>query len=125
MCSFYEDIVQTLKLASHPLYKFPKRNFQRHLGWNVYVADLHEVARDAFLLWKEEGKPRQGPVFEMKNITNTRFKYALRYIKNNEYSMRRDTLATKLQSNNVEGFWKEVKVIDNCNTPIPTNIEGW
>ena len=57
-------------------------------------------------------------------MTNTRFKYALRYIKNNEYYVRRDALATKLQSNNVEGFWKEVKLTDNCNTRLPTNIEG-
>ncbi len=38
--------------------------------------------------------------------------------------MRRDDLATKLQTNNVEGFWKEVQLIDNSNTPLPTNIEG-
>ncbi len=70
----------------------------------VHVADLHDVARDAFLLWKEQGKPRQGPIFEKKKRANAHFKYALRYIKNNEDSMRRDALATKLQTNNVEGF---------------------
>ncbi len=75
-------------------------------------------------MWKKQGKPRQGPVFEIKKRTNACFKYALRYINNNEDSMRRDALATKLQTNNVEGFWKEVKLIDNSNTPLPTNIEG-
>ncbi len=60
----------------------------------------------------------------MKKRTNARFKYALRYIKNNEDPIRRDALATKLQTNNVEGFWKKVKHIDNSNTRLPTNIEG-
>ena len=63
LCSFYEDIVQALKLASQPLYNFSKCNFHCRPGWNVYVADIHEAARDAFLLWKEEGNPRQSPVF--------------------------------------------------------------
>ena len=49
--------------------------------WNEHVADMHDIARDAFLMWKDQGKPRQGPVFEMKKRTNARFKYALRYIK--------------------------------------------
>ncbi len=38
--------------------------------------------------------------------------------------MRRDSLANKLQSNNIEDFWKEIKLIDNRSTPLPTNIEG-
>jgi hypothetical protein len=38
--------------------------------------------------------------------------------------MKRDALGTKRQNNNVEGFWKVINLIDNSNTPLPTNIEG-
>ena len=38
--------------------------------------------------------------------------------------MRADSLARKLQKNNVNDFWKEIKSINNCKTPLPSNIDG-
>ena len=91
LCIFYEDIVKVLKLKSHQFYNFPKCNSQCRPGWNVHVADLQKDARDAFLLQKEQGKPRQGPTCEMKKRANACFKYAIRYIKYNENAMRKAT----------------------------------
>ena len=28
-------------------------------GWNDLVKDVHEAARDAYLLWKDSGEPRR------------------------------------------------------------------
>lgn len=30
----------------------------------------------------------------------------------------------KLQNNNQNDFWKEIKRINNCKTSLPTNISG-
>ena len=38
--------------------------------------------------------------------------------------MRRDSLANNLMQNNITSFWKEVKSLNNCKTPLPTNIDG-
>ncbi len=57
-------------------------------------------------------------------MTNSRFKYALRYIKNNENDMTADSLAGKLCNNGVDDFWEEVRNINNSETPLPTNIQG-
>lgn len=38
--------------------------------------------------------------------------------------MRSDSLARKLQNNNVNDFWKEIKAIKNCKTSLPSNIDG-
>ena len=35
--------------------------------WNDQVKKLHEAARDAYLLWKHSGKPRQGVVYDIMN----------------------------------------------------------
>ncbi len=45
-----------------------------HLNRNEHVADLHTAAREAFLLWKDTGKNKQGPVFELKKRTNNAMK---------------------------------------------------
>ena len=122
--SLYRTIIDALKVAILPLVKERRSHPNSHPGWNEYAADLHKVARDAFLIWRDHGKPRQGPLLELKKKANTRFKYALSHIKRNENSLSRDALARKLQNNSVEDFWKEVKLLDNSNTPLPTNIEG-
>ena len=122
--SMYRTIIDALKVASLPLVKERRSHPNSRPGWNEYAADLHKEARDAFLIWRDNGKPRQGPLLELKKKANARFKYALRHIKRNENSLRRDALARKLQNNSVKDFWKEVKLLDNSNTPLPTNIEG-
>ena len=38
--------------------------------------------------------------------------------------MRADSLAGKLSSHNYCDFWKEVKVLNNCKAPLPSNING-
>ena len=42
------------------------RGYNPRPGWNEHVADLHSAARDAFFLWRDGGKPKHGPVFDMK-----------------------------------------------------------
>ena len=121
---FYDNIVECLKVAGEPLKKMSKCTHKGKPGWNEHVAELHTASREAFTLWKDSGCAKQGPIFELKKRTNARFKYALRFIKNNEDTMRGNSLASKLKNNRVEDFWKEVKIINNCRTPLPTNIEG-
>ena len=38
--------------------------------------------------------------------------------------MRADSLARKLQINNVNDFWKEIKTVNNSKVPLPSNIDG-
>ena len=120
----YNQIVDSLHTASEPLYKFRNRVRNIRPGWNEHVAELHTAARDAFKLWVDTGKSRQGQIFQWKQRSHLRFKYALRFIKNNENTMRADSLARKLQNRGHKDFWKEVKSMSNSKTPLPTNIEG-
>ena len=32
-------------------------------GWNDHVDELHQMARDKFVVWVNEGKPRHGLIF--------------------------------------------------------------
>ena len=39
-------------------------------------------------------------------------------------ALRKEALAKKLAELNPEAFWHEIKTINNCNTPLPSSIEG-
>ena len=60
----------------------------------------------------------------MKNRTKTRFKGAMRFIKNNEDTLKKDSLARKLLSKNDKEFWKEIRVMNSSNMPLQNVIDG-
>ncbi len=60
---FYNDIIRGLNTASEPLYKFTKCAGAHRPGCNEHVEELHNIAMDAFLMSKENGKLKQGLIF--------------------------------------------------------------
>ena len=41
-----------------------------------------------------------------------------------ENMLREEALAKKLADLNPEAFWREIRNINNCNTPLPSSIES-
>jgi len=124
LCGLYDSIVETLNIASRHFYKPQRKAYTIKPGWNEHVSELHAIARSAFKDWIESGRNRQGPLFEAKKRANANFKYALRYIKKNENSMRSDSLAYKLHNKCYNDFWKEVRGMNSNKVSLPANIEG-
>ncbi len=60
----------------------------------------------------------------LKNVPKPGLNMPLRFIKQNENSTRKDSLARKLNNHSVNDFWKEVKLINNSKTPLSTDIDG-
>jgi len=93
-------------------------------GWNDYVTDSHEAARDAYLLWKGSGKPRFGPVHDLMRRTRCYFKYTLRKCKRDRNMIIADKMYDKLSHKNDRGFWSDVKKQQNKHVPLPDCING-
>ena len=95
-------------------------------GWNEACTELHAEARDAFLLWINSGKPRQGATFELMSKSRARFKHALRQCKDASSHHTADSIAKKLLKCDSRGFWKEVKKLNNKDkdVPLPETIDG-
>ena len=107
------------------LFDFNVRNNRRgRPGWNDYTNELHEGARECFIMWRDAGKPRQGPICDMMKLSRARFKYSLRFIKQHESQLRKDALANKLAQGKPGEFWKDVRLMNNCRTPLPCSIDG-
>ena len=124
LCVLYDRIVQGLNEASKPLTQRRAKKYSLRPGWNEYVDELHQQAREAFKNWVIAGKSRHGPECEIKKKAVARFKYAVRYIKRNELTLRANALARKMQQNDVNDFWNEVKIMNYSKIPLPSIMEG-
>ena len=94
-------------------------------GWNTYVKDSHNAARDAFYLWKQHGSPRNGPVAYLMRHSQAVYKYCLRSCKKQEQKNRADNIANSLM--NIEkrhDFWNNVKKVTNSKPSLPNSLDG-
>ena len=56
--------------------------------------------------------------------TILQFKYALRYVKQHENIMRKDSLAKKLAMSDPTKFWSEIRTTSGQNNTLPSCVEG-
>ena len=125
IASLYSDIVNCLHCAASGGIPITKGNCMSDEhntpGWNEYVKDAHSEARDAFKLWVQSSKPRQGDVFQSMKQSRARFKFKLRQCKREEARVRADILANDLVKRNTTQFWKHVsKQHRRCIIPADT-----
>jgi len=91
-------------------------------GWNTYVKEKHDIARDAFLGCTRHGKPKIGFLFENMKRTRALFKLALRYYKNHIEEMKADACADTLMED-CHKFWNHIyKISDNEAVNHVSNI---
>ena len=126
---YYNTIVGTIKTSSLVLQQRStaagSRNTARSRpGWNDHVKEVQRASIEAFQIWRESGMPTQGPIYEYKKSTHAQYKYAVRYIKNNEDLIIRNAMAEKLLSGNSKDFWGDVKKLNNTKSVSAANIEG-
>ena len=91
-------------------------------GWNEYVKEQHEAARDAYWLWLEMGKPMNGDVFTLMKLCRSRFKYALRKCMRDKETSVYDNIADKMCQTDQRNFWKEIRCRPTMNSNVKANI---
>jgi hypothetical protein len=107
---YYSSIIACVKEATDQCIpsKCVKSSHFSVAGWNDFADEKHKAARNAFLSWVADGKPRHGYSYEIMKITRAKFKLAMRYCRSNEERLKSDALARDHLSNN-SNFWKRVK----------------
>ena len=120
----YDDIINSLQAASDSCFHQAKRkNFEIIPGWSDNVKDLHEIARETFLFWVTNGKPRAGPLFSAMKITRAQFRLALKRCRQDEEMSRADGLAKSFENKNYKDFWSSVKKTNNNNASATNDVE--
>jgi len=77
-------------------------------GWNEFVLDAKESASDAYVLWHQWNKLKQGLIFQLMQRSRARYKYAIHYCRQQESRTLADSLAHSSSSRNFSSFWKKV-----------------
>ena len=93
-------------------------------GWNELVKSHHELAHDAYLLWKTNNKPRTGPIFDLMKRTRSRFKLEFHKCKQNEERIRYEKISESLLNHDFDSFWKNVKKINRKTCVLSSVVDG-
>jgi len=75
-------------------------------------------------IWKENGCPKRGQVYEVFTHVKRQYHYAVRRINRRDKWLRRQRMAENLCINARRDIWSEVKQIDNCSTPVAPCVDG-
>lgn len=109
LSEFYSQIIKQLINSGKEIFNLRRDNTRNIPGWNDLVKDLHSHARNTFLIWRQNGSPREGHLALLMRQTRAQFKLALRHCKWNEDQMRANALSAKLNNHDYQQFWKNVQ----------------
>ena len=100
----YNDFINILTRSSDKVYKIKhskkRKRGPRKPGWSDYVKEKHLASIEFYKLWRDNGKPRQGPYFEHYHRSKLSYKYAVRAIKRKTDTIQADNVANKLNNSN-------------------------
>ena len=112
--AMYNSIIQAMKISSKEFMqqRESSRTYNIIPGWNEFCREVHSNARDAFIIWAMNGRPRSGPLHRNMQITRATFKQALRRCKASESKAHADSLARKLLIPSV------TQCVARCREPV-------
>ena len=119
----YAHLTEGLLASSNHLTFKTKPKFKQIPGWNDSCKNLHSVARENFLLWKENGMPKFGSYYDNMKTSRSLFRSALSQCRENEKSIREEKIVTAFQNKDFRSFWRNIfaKNKSNCTTIDGTN----
>ena len=122
----YNEFVNILKTSGDKVYNVKNNRTARKCphkpGWSEYVKGKHTAAINFYKLWRDNGKPRQGPYYDCYRRSKLAYKYAVRAIKRKTDSILADKTANQLNKNDYSGFWDSVKKFNRSKTVLPQQI---
>ena len=70
----HDSIMGSLTACSQPLTAPNNRDIKQAIvpGWNEYVKEHNDAAMDAYWLWREMGKPRNGHAFTLMKLCSSK-----------------------------------------------------
>ena len=85
--NLYGNFVNGLAQSSKYFVQIHKHSENQKPGWNDICKEAYSQKREAFLMWKDSGKPKSGPVFAIYNKVRANFTYFLHYCKLQELQL--------------------------------------
>ena len=105
---YYGILIEILSVAadsSVPRVSRETRSATNH-WWSEELDDLKAMSLNAFLLWKDAGKPRSGPIFDVYRREKYSYKLAIRHARCKVDNSISNDLHDALLTKNNSQFWK-------------------
>ena len=118
----YKGISDSLLDAGDTLPSNVKHNYSQVNGWNSNCREQHTLDSDAYLIWRANGKKRQGVLFDSMKQTWAQLNLVRRNCRQEEAQISVDLLANKLIEKNDCALWKEVQKVNNSQTPLASSV---
>ena len=93
-------------------------------GWNEHCAGKKEAALMWHWRWKEAGRPRSGLLCDMRKRSRLQYHYAVKRCQQENNAMKSKRMAECMLSNDVRGYWSEVKRIKGNAKKIPGMVDN-
>lgn len=130
LATSYESVTEAITKSGvqNIQLKDQHKGHPKHIpGWNSLVKSKHELARKTFLLWRESGSPKEGPIAVQMRQSRLAFKYALRKCRKLAERQKTNIMALHLCNQDPTRFWALVKNQLNSFATLPPsfgNITG-
>ena len=119
---YFSDIIDAICKADKCLPR-SKPGISRDF-WTPELTELKTASYDAFIIWRDVGKPSSGPIFDLKKKANARYKFAVRKAKNTFDQSRSDAIHSNLVNGNNNRFWKSWQELHGKKSDVPTRVNG-
>ena len=116
MCNFYKSIRESLLTAGDTVRS--NTNYEQVPGWNDFVEEHHTEAREYYLVWRDNGKPRFGPIYWEMTRSRLQFKRALKNCRQQREAIIDGKIAEKLKNNNSRSLWRDMNRKKNTKSQL-------
>jgi len=99
----------------------PKIGDKRIPGWTEHVKNYKERAIFWHKLWKDNGSPGNGVLFDIRRKTRWEYHRMLKIVKSNKEAISADRMAKGVSG---YGFWSEVKKTMGHSNSLTSTVDG-
>jgi len=120
--TYHDNIISACMLASSCIPHSKPGKYKNIIpGWSEHVKDYKDKSIFWHKLWKENGSPNNGILFDIRRKTRWEYHRILKIVKRNREALSAERLAGRLSG---KGFWSEVKKVIGSSKTCPNNIDG-
>ncbi len=122
---FHDDIILCCLRASNYIPVSKKRDSKCGIpGWNEYIKHHRDTAMFWHRLWKDNGSPNAGVIFNIRRKTRYQYHNALKQVKRHQNDIKAANMAHNLNTSGRNDFWFELrKSLGNGGT-LPCTVDG-
>jgi len=123
---YHDDLISCCLKASEasiPMSK-PAKLCHKVPGWNDHVKSHRDTAMFWHGMWKDNGSPNSGIIFDIRRKTRYQYHNAIRAVKRNKLSWNATKVAEGFVDNCNIHFWSEIKKLKGNTCSRTNSVDG-